>query len=276
MSKSYIKKRSVEAADAPATGTGKSHITKGSLDAPEGREIWGEMPELAHTPVDEPEFASAREKILEQKYEIEELKAALSGSYVERLKAELSASYATHGEFGRQLEEEREKNEKLNAQLKNEREENENLRAGLKNERKENENLCAGLKKENENLGAGLKNEREENEKLNAELKNEREDNENLNAELENEREESGRLNAELKNEREENEKLDAELKIATLKNGKLIDLSRSQREQADQLGQVLEVVAAWVEKGVCPLRLPELIDGEDDLGEVATDDRAA
>jgi hypothetical protein len=164
MGRRHIKKRSVDAAKVPETGTAKSRITKRSLDAPKAPEIRHETPKLAHTRVDELELASAREKILEQKYEIEELKAALSGSYVERLKAE---------------------------------------------------------------------------------------------------------------RERRENEKLNAELKIATLKNGKLIHLSRSQREQADQLRQVIEAIAAWLEKGVFPLRSPELIDGDDDLGLVATDDRA-
>jgi predicted ATP-grasp superfamily ATP-dependent carboligase len=79
-----------------------------------------------------------------------------------------------------------------------------------------------------------------------------------------------------LQEEKEKNEKLNAELKIAMLENGKLVELSRSQKEQADQLGQILEAIAVWVEKGMCPLRSPELIDGDDDLGQVATDDRAA
>ena len=148
MSKSYIKKRSVEADEVPETGTAESRVTKSSLDIPEAPEIRGEMPQFGHTLVDL-ELASAREKILEQKYEIEELKAALSGSVVERLKAELSASYATNREFGRQLEEEREKNEKLNTQLKNERE------------------VCATSRE----FGRQLEEEREKNEKLNAELK---------------------------------------------------------------------------------------------------------
>lgn len=216
----------------------KSYITKRSLDTPKAPEIRGEMPKLAHASIDDLEVARA--KILEQKYEIEELKAALSGSYVERLKAELSASYATNREFGRQLQEEKEKNGKLNAQVKNERQEYAT----------------------NRELGRQLEEEREKNEKLNAELKYEREENE--------------KLCAGLKNERQENEKLNAELNIATLKNVELIELCRSKREQADQLGQILEAIAAWVEKGACSPRLPELIDGDDDLMELAIDDRAA
>ena len=84
------------------------------------------------------------------------------------------------------------------------------------------------------------------------------------------------KLDAALKHEREENEKLNAALKFALLENDNLIELTRSQREQADQLGQILEAIAVWVEKGACPLRSPELIDGDEDLEEVATDDRAA
>jgi hypothetical protein len=104
------------------------------------------MDKLANSPGDARELASAREKIREQKYEIEELKVALSGSHVERLTAELSASYATNRELGRQLEEESEKTEKHNAQRENEQEENEKLRAELKYEKRENEKLIAEMK----------------------------------------------------------------------------------------------------------------------------------
>jgi uncharacterized protein YPO0396 len=196
-------------ADSRPPGMAKRRITKRSVDADRAPETGDAMTELAYTVPDTLELASAREKILELKYEIESLKAYLSSSYVERLKAELSHSYATNREFRRQLEDESEENEKL--------------KAGLKHEREENEKLSAGLK-----------------------------------------------------NEREENEKLNAELKIATLANGNLIDLSRSQSEQTDRLTEILETVADWVERWPCPLRLPEIIDGEDDLGEVVTDDLAA
>ena len=99
---------------------------------------------------------------------------------------------------------------------------------------------------------------------------------EKLNARLKHEGEEHKKLDAALKHEREENEKLNAALKFALLENDNLTELTRSQREQADQLGQILEAIAVWVEKGACPLRSPKLIDGDEDLGEVATDDRAA
>ena len=105
MIKSVIKKRLV----APVAGerATRSPLTTRSLDAPEAPTVGLEMDHLANYPVDERELASAREKIREQKYEIEALNAALSGSQVERLTAELSASYATNRELGRQLEEER-------------------------------------------------------------------------------------------------------------------------------------------------------------------------
>jgi hypothetical protein len=203
MTQSLITKRAVDA--GPASRTTKNRITT----APQAPEIRREIDKSANSPVDERELASAREEILKQKYEIEELKIAFSDSHVERLKAELSASYATNREFKRELEEEREKNQRLNSQLNNAEE--------------ETENLCA-----------------------------------------------------EVKNARRENEKLVAKLKVATQENAKLIDLNRSQREQADQLAQILEAIAVWVEKGVCPLRSPALIDRDDYLEEVATDDQAA
>jgi hypothetical protein len=52
----------------------KTRITKRSLHPAKAPETRCEMPKLAHAPVDELELASAREKILEQKYEIEELR----------------------------------------------------------------------------------------------------------------------------------------------------------------------------------------------------------
>jgi chromosome segregation ATPase len=116
-------------------------------------------------------------------------------------------------------------------------------------------------REENEKLNAELKHEREENEKLNAELKDEREENEKLNSALK-------KLNSALKHEKEENEKLNAALEFALLENDNLIELTRSVREQADGLDglrAILEIIADELERGQCPLRLPETIDGDDE-----------
>ena len=92
----------------------------------------------------------------------------------------------------------------------------------------------------NGKLSAELKHEIEENEKLNAE-------NEKLNAAIKHECRDNEKLNAALRHEREENEKLNAALKLALLENAKLLELTRSLREQADGLdglGAVLEIIA--------------------------------
>jgi septal ring factor EnvC (AmiA/AmiB activator) len=115
--------------------------------------------EQAYSRTDELELASAREKILELKYEIEALRGELSDSHVERLKAELSVSYAANRGVRRKLEDEMEENARLNAGLRYERQENEKLNAELKREREETEKLNAGLKQEREGtekLDAGL------------------------------------------------------------------------------------------------------------------------
>jgi septal ring factor EnvC (AmiA/AmiB activator) len=101
-----------------------------------------------------------------------------------------------------------------------------------------------------------------------------REENEKLNAELKHEREENEKLNAALRHEKEENEKLNAGLKFALLENDNLIELTRSLREQADGLRAILEIIANRLQRRPCPLRLPEIIDG--DNGEIVTDDLAA
>ena len=168
-------------------------------------------------------------------YEIEALRREHSGSYVERLKSELSVSYATNRGFKQRWEDEREENEKLNAALRHARE-------------------------ENEKLNAALRHEKEENEKLNAALRHAWEDNE--------------KLNAALRHEKEGNEKLNAGLKSALLENDNLIELTRSLREQADGLRAILEIIANRLQRRPCPLRLPEIIDG--DNGEIVTDDLAA
>jgi chromosome segregation ATPase len=256
----------------------EGRITKRSVDAAKAPETWDAITE-PYTGADKLELSSAREKILELMYEIEALKREHSGSYVENLKAELSVSYATNRGFRQQWEDEREENEKLNAALKHEREENEKLKhereeneklnAALKHEREENEKLNAALKHEREE-NEKLKHQREENEKLNAALKHEREENEKL----KHEREENEKLNAALKHEREENEKLNATLKFALLENDNLIELTRSLREQADGLRVIVEIIADHLERGPYPLRLPDIIDGDD--GEIVTDDLAA
>src|SRR6478752_2956982 len=64
---------------------------------------------------------------------------------------------------------------------------------------------------------------------------------------LEAEMETNGKLNAALRHEREENERLNAALKFALLENAKLLELTRSLREQADGLDglrAVLEIIA--------------------------------
>ena len=92
----------------------------------------------------------------------------------------------------------------------------------------------------NGKLSAELKHEIEENERLNAA-------NENLNAAVKHERNDNQKLNATLRHEREENGRLNAALKFALLENAKLLELTRSLREQADGLDglrAVLEIIA--------------------------------
>ena len=92
----------------------------------------------------------------------------------------------------------------------------------------------------NGKLSAELKHEIEENERFNAA-------NENLNAAVKHERNDNQKLNATLRHEREENERLNAALKFALLENAKLLELTRSLREQADGLDglrAVLEIIA--------------------------------
>ena len=92
----------------------------------------------------------------------------------------------------------------------------------------------------NEKLNAALSHEREENEKLNAA-------NEKLNSAIKHECKDNEQLNAALRHEREENGRLNAALKLALLENAKLLELTRSLREQADGLDglrAVLEIIA--------------------------------
>ena len=92
----------------------------------------------------------------------------------------------------------------------------------------------------NGKLSAELKHEIEENEKINAA-------NEKLNAVVKHGCKDNEKLNAALRREREENERLNAALKFALLENAKLLELTRSLREQADGLdglGAVLEIIA--------------------------------
>ena len=92
----------------------------------------------------------------------------------------------------------------------------------------------------NGKLSAELKHEIEENERINAA-------NENLNAVVKHERNDNQKLNATLRHEREENGRLNAALKFALLENAKLLELTRSLREQADGLDglrAVLEIIA--------------------------------
>jgi hypothetical protein len=92
----------------------------------------------------------------------------------------------------------------------------------------------------NGKISAELKHEIEENEKLNAA-------NEKLNAAIKHEYKDNEKLNSALRHEREENERLNAALKFALLENAKLLELTRSLREQADGLDglrAVLEIIA--------------------------------
>ena len=92
----------------------------------------------------------------------------------------------------------------------------------------------------NGKLSAELKHEIEENERLNAA-------NENLNTAVKHECKDNERLNAALRHDREENGRLNAALKFAMLENAKLLELTRSLREQADGLDglrAVLEIIA--------------------------------
>ena len=92
----------------------------------------------------------------------------------------------------------------------------------------------------NGKLSAELKHEIEENEKLDAA-------NEKLNAAIKHECKDNEKLNAALRHEREQNGRLNAALNLALLENAKLLELTRSLREQADGLdglGAVLEIIA--------------------------------
>ena len=92
----------------------------------------------------------------------------------------------------------------------------------------------------NGKLSAELKHEIEENEKLNAA-------NEKLNAAVKHACKDNEKLNAALRHEREENGRLNTALKFALLENAKLLELTRSLREQADGLDglrAVLEIIA--------------------------------
>jgi hypothetical protein len=69
----------------------------------------------------------------------------------------------------------------------------------------------------------------------------------NGNAAVKHECKDNEKLNATLRHEREENERLNAALKFALLENAKLLELTRSLREQADGLDglrAVLEIIA--------------------------------
>jgi hypothetical protein len=127
-------------------------------------------------------------------------------------------------------------NGKINAELKHEIEENERVNAA-------NEKLDAAVKhecKDNERLNAALRHEREENGRLNAA-------NEKLNAAVKHGCKDNEKLSDALRHEREENERLNAALKFALLENAKLLELTRSLREQADGLDglrAVLEIIA--------------------------------
>jgi chromosome segregation ATPase len=92
----------------------------------------------------------------------------------------------------------------------------------------------------NGKLSAELKHEIAENKRLNAEI-------EKLNAAIKHECKDNEKLNATLTHEREENERLNAALKFTLLENAKLLELTRSLREQADGLDglrAVLEIIA--------------------------------
>jgi hypothetical protein len=208
----------------------EGRITKRSVDAAQAPETRAANTELAFK-ADKLDLSSARERILELA-----LQHQHSGSHVKNLNAELSVSYAINRGFRQQLEAEIETNGKINAELKHEIKENERLNAA-------NEKLNAAVKyecKDNEKLNAALRHEREENGRLNAA-------NEKLNAAVKRGFKDNEELNAVLKHEREENERLNSALKFALLENAKLLELTRSLREQADGLDglrAVLEIIA--------------------------------
>jgi hypothetical protein len=92
----------------------------------------------------------------------------------------------------------------------------------------------------NGKLSAELKHEIAENKRLNAEI-------EKLNAAIKHECKDNEKLNATLTHEREENARLNAALTFTLLENAKLLELTRSLREQADGLDglrAVLEIIA--------------------------------
>jgi hypothetical protein len=208
----------------------EGRITKRSVDAAEAPGTRAAIPELAYK-ADKLDLSSARERILELA-----LQHQHSGSHFKNLKAELSVSYAISRGFRQQLEAEMETNGKISAELKHEIEENEKLNAA-------NEKLNAAIKheyKDNEKLNSALRHEIEENRRLNAA-------NEKLNAAVKHGCKDNEKLNAALRHEREENERLNAALKFALLENAKLLELTRSLREQADGLDglrAVLEIIA--------------------------------
>ena len=208
----------------------EGRITKRSVDAAEAPGTRAAITELAYK-VDKLDLSSARERILELA-----LQHQHSGSHVKNLEAELSVSHAINRGFRQQLEAEMEANGKISAALRHEIEENEGLNAA-------NEKLNAAVKhecKDNEKLNAALRHEIEENGRLNAA-------NEKLNAVVKHGCKDNEKLNAALRREREENERLNAALKFALLENAKLLELTRSLREQADGLDglrAVLEIIA--------------------------------
>ena len=105
----------------------------------------------------------------------------------------------------------------------------------------------------NGKLSAELKHEIEENEKLNAA-------NENLNTAVKHASKDNEKLNAALRHEREENGRLNAALKFALLENAKLLELTRSLREQADGLDglrAVLEIIADEIKPKTRRRRIP-------------------
>ena len=208
----------------------EGRITKRSVDAAEAPGTRAAIPELTYK-ADKLDLSSARERILELA-----LQHQHSGSHFKNLKAELSVSYAISRGFRQQLEAEMETNGKVSAELKHEIEENEKLNAA-------NEKLNAAIKheyKDNEKLNSALSHEIEENRRLNAAS-------EKLNAAVKHGCKDNEKLNAALRHEREENERLNAALKFALLENAKLLELTRSLREQADGLDglrAVLEIIA--------------------------------
>ena len=207
----------------------EGRITKGPIKAAEVPETRATITKLAYK-ADRLNLSSARERILELALQHQ------SSSHVDNLRAELSVSYAINRGFRQQLEAEMEANGKLSAELKHEIGENEKLNAA-------NEKLNAAIKhecKDNERLTSALRHDREANGKLNAA-------NEKLNAAVKHAGKINEKLNAALRHEREENGRLNAALKLALLENAKLLELTRSLREQADGLdglGAVLEIIA--------------------------------